>query len=61
MELVMKALGLVLEIDVILPERRDVSEELPDAAWDKKKCRGPSTQPHFPFGFAQGLQDLVNG
>jgi hypothetical protein len=28
--------------------------ELPGAAWQRTKCRGPSTQPHFPFDFAQG-------
>ena len=35
--------------------------ELPDAAWYGTNCRGPSTQPHIPFGCAQGLRDLVNG
>jgi len=28
--------------------------ELPDAAWQRTRRRDPSTQPHIPFGFAQG-------
>ena len=29
-------------------EKQDLSLELPDAAWQRKHCRGPSTSPLLP-------------
>ena len=54
-------IAVIADIAVIARDRKSKTlfpqvalVELPGAAWHRTKCRGPSTQPYFPFGFAQG-------
>ena len=62
-------IAVIADIAVIARDRKSKTlllqialVELPDGAWRGTKCRDATPLSlTSPFGFAQGLQDLVNG